>query len=236
MTIGPYRTDARPWFSSVRRVDHLGMTKSLDVLLIESQPGDGAVQTERLQAAGHRVHCCFTPADHGEHAAPGRVPLRERYLCLGVTDHSCPLERGIDVALLVRGRVKTEPTAREAGATCALRAGVPLVEAGPEMLDPFAAWLTACAGDDIVMACEETAELGFQPLRDEIMLRISRVLAGAGIDRNDVDVLFDFASTRLTVRLRGPAVGGSVEQALGVRVLDALRTSRRKFRSSRRRI
>jgi hypothetical protein len=97
------------------------------------------------------------------------------------------------------------------------------------MLDPFAPWLTARAGDDVVTACEATAELGFQPLRDEIMLRISRVLAGAGIDPNDVDVLFDFAATNLTVRLRGPAVDGSVEQALGVRVLDALRTSRRSF-------
>ena len=184
---------------------------------------------ERLEAAGHRVHCCFTPAEQGEHHEPGRAPLHDRYLCHGVTDGTCPLEQGIDVALLVRGRVTTEPTAREAGASCALRAGVPLVESGPEMLDPFAPWLTARAGDDIVTACEEIAELGFHPLRDEIALRISRVLVAAGIDPNQVDVLFDFVPPHLTVRLRGPSVDGGVAQALSVRVLDSLRTARRSF-------
>ena len=148
-----------PLVSLRREADHRGMRKTLEVLLIESRPGEGSVHSERLEAAGHRVHRCFTDAAHTGLAAPGHVPLRDRYLCHGVTDGSCPLERGIDVALLVRGRVTTEPTAGEAGASCALRAGVPLVEAGPELLDPFTPWLSARAGDDIVAACETTAGL-----------------------------------------------------------------------------
>lgn len=205
------------------------MTKTLDVLLIESQPGDGETQAEQLSSAGHRVHCCFTTANAGKHVESGHVPFRERYLCDGVTKGSCPIESGVDVALLVRGRVATEPTAGEAGASCAIRAGVPLVEAGPQLLDPFAPWLTARCGDDVVTACEDTAERGFDPLRDEIRRRISRVLGADGVDPHEIDVLFDFTPPHLTVRLRGPRVSAAVEQALSVRVLDALRTSRRSF-------
>lgn len=130
------------------------MAKDLDVLLIESSPGVGAADAERLESAGHRVHRCYP--DHA--ARGGHVPLRERSLCVGVTEGSCPLDRGVDVALLVRHRVATRPLASEAGVSCALRAGVPVVEDGPDLLDPYGPWVTVRVGDrDVVASCEHAA-------------------------------------------------------------------------------
>lgn len=201
------------------------MTTPLDVLLIEAHPGDGAVDSDRLVAAGHRVHRCWSERSD----AGWRTRDRGGSLCVGVTAGSCPVDRGIDVALVVRGRVTPRPTAAEAGASCALRSGIPVVEDGPETLDPFEPWLAARAGEDVVVACEEAVQLGLDPLRPEIVARTSQVLAGAGVDPRQVQVAFELEPPRLTVRLRGPAVSAAVEQALGVRVLDAVRAARRTF-------
>lgn len=127
------------------------MGDRLDILLIESQPGDGDLDAALLEAAGHSVHRCWPPQRYG------RTPRRDRYLCVGVTRQRCPLQEGIDVALLVRGRLASEPTVRESGVTCALRASVPVVEDGVDLLDPFTPWLSGRAGMDVVTACEEAA-------------------------------------------------------------------------------
>jgi hypothetical protein len=127
------------------------MGDRLDILLIESRPGDGDADAALLAAAGHRVHRCWPPQRFG------RTPLRDRYLCVGATRQRCPLQEDIDVALLVRGRVSSEPGAREAGVACAIRAGVPVVEDGVDELDPFTPWLSGRAGTDVVGACEAAA-------------------------------------------------------------------------------
>src|SRR3546814_11583513 len=102
----------------------------MDVLLIQSRPGAARAAAESLEAAGHRVHLCHEP---GEPAFP----------CKGLVDpSSCPLEGHIDVALLVRPRIAPRTTAVEDGVTCALRAGVPLVEQGSQVLAPYAPWVT----------------------------------------------------------------------------------------------
>lgn len=132
------------------------MTNGLDVLLIESQPGDGVVDAELLEAAGHRVHRCRPDRSR----STGRQSQRERFLCSAVVSGTCPLQSNIDVVLLVRGRVATCPTTYETGVSCALRAGIPVVEDGPELLDPYAPWITVRAGDDVLAACEEAARLG----------------------------------------------------------------------------
>lgn len=130
------------------------MTKGqLDVLLIESRPGSGAIDAGRLEAAGHRVHRCHPDTRPGLEAP---LPARDRYLCTGVTAW-CPLDDGVDVALLVRRRVMPRPVAREAGVSCALRAGVPVVEDGPAVLDPFEPWLAGRVAGDVVAACEAAA-------------------------------------------------------------------------------
>lgn len=200
------------------------MTASLDVLLIESHPGVGAVDAEQLAAAGHRVHRCYPARD--PHA--GRVPLSERYLCTGVTDGTCPLDAGMDVALLVRQRIATRPAAREAGVSCALRAGVPVVEDGPDLLDPYQPWLAARVHDhDAAATCQEAASTAFDSLRDEIRRRTASVLTGAGVDPAEVTHRFEPDWPRVTIVLCGPPATRALKQALAVRTLDAVRAGRR---------
>ena len=203
------------------------MTKKLDVLLIESHLGDGAVDADRLQAAGHRVHRCWAAVDPSEEDVDRRPD--DTSLCDGVTSGACPLDDGIDVALIVRRRIARRPTPTEAGVSCALRAGIPVVEDGPEILDPYEPWLTARAGDDVAAACVQAVERGFAPLRAQIRDRIQGVLVGAGVDPAAVESVVEYVHPRLHVQLRGPAVSPSTQQALGVRVLDAVRGSNRTF-------
>ena len=202
------------------------MTKPLDVLLIEARTGDGAADADRLHAAGHRVHRCYGQAQH----TAGPPTSETASLCTGVVDGDCPLDHGIDVALLVRKRIARRPTATEAGVSCALRAGIPVVENGPDIFDPFEPWLTARAnGGDVATTCVEAVEKGFEPLRSAIGSRIHDVLQGAGIDPRTVIASIAYDHPRLTVALRGPKVSTSVQQALGVRVLDAVRGSGRTY-------
>jgi hypothetical protein len=121
------------------------MTGALDVLLIESSPHAGAAAAAELKAAGHRVHRCFRPGACG-------------FPCVGVTHPSaCPIDRGIDVALLVRPRVNPRPTQLERAVSCVIRARVPLVEYGPSILDPYESWLAARAEGRVTDACVEAA-------------------------------------------------------------------------------
>ena len=86
-------------------------------LLIESSPGVGAEAAAALADAGHPVLRCHEQGQPtfpcGDLAEPG----------------SCPLHGpgAVDVVLSVRHPDDPEPTAAEAGVTCALRAGVPVV-------------------------------------------------------------------------------------------------------------
>lgn len=202
------------------------MTAPLDVLLIESHSGAGGADGDQLKGAGHRVHRCF-PEPQG--AAGGRIALRDRYLCVGVTAASCPLDRGIDVALLVRQRIATRPAASEAGVSCALRAGVPVVEDGPDLLDPYEPWLAGHVVGDTVAACESAAAHRFESLRREIHRRMAPLLTASGIEVDAVSCSVETGWPRLRVVLSGPATTRSVEQALAVRVLDAVRAGERTF-------
>src|SRR5690606_15582942 len=94
---------------------------------------------------------------------------------------------------------------------------------------PYGPWLTARVRDDVVATCEQAARTGFEPLRTEIRHRIGKVLAAAGLDPTSIDVAFRSDGLRLTVVLSGPTVERPVQQALGVRVLDAVRSSRRNY-------
>lgn len=201
------------------------MTTTLDVLLIEGQTAAGHDDTRRLVSAGHRVHRCFP---HRE--ARGRVPLRDRYLCAAVTDGRCPLDDGIDVALLVRDPDTTEPVATEVGVSCALRSGVPVVEDGPDVLDPFEPWVSARAEeDDVVSACERAASTGFAGLEHAIDERLSPILAHLELGPDELSYRFETDGSRLRVVLSGPALPHRAEQSLAVRVLDAVRVGRRSF-------
>jgi hypothetical protein len=194
------------------------MTQPLEVLVIESYRGAAAVAVHDLGAAGHHVQRC-----HDEDK-PG-------FPCRGVIDPAqCPLARHTDVALLVRGRVSPHATALEQGATCAIRAGVPLVESGPAALDPFEDWLAARVDDDVVATCEAASDAAFGELRRDILRLAAPVLLAAGIGADQADCRLEPVATQLSVRFDLPAtVDPAVRQALAGRVLDAVRRSRRTY-------
>lgn len=194
------------------------MTSPLDVLLIESHPGAGADDADRLEAAGHRVHRCYPAEDRGD-----------KYLCTGVMTGSCPLDDAIDVALLVRQRLATRPAASEGGVSCALRTGIPVVEDGPEIFDPFDPWLAGRVAGDVAVACEAAASRALEPLRRGVAARIGRLLAAAGVDPDAVSCTFERHWPRLHVVLTGPPVTPGLEQSLAVRVLDAVRAADRTY-------
>jgi hypothetical protein len=194
------------------------MTKPLEVLVIESHRGAAAAAVHDLEAAGHHVQRCYDEDSSG-------------FPCRGiVVAAQCPLAGHTDVALLVRSRVAPHPTALEQGVTCAIHAGVPLVEAGPAALDPFELWLTARVDDDVVATCEAACDAALGELRREILRLVAPVLFAAGIAADRAACRLEPEATSLNVRFDLPvSVSPAVRQALAVRVLDAVRGSGRTY-------
>jgi len=188
------------------------MTTPLDILVMETRGHYADVTVAQLEGAGHRVHRCFTPEDKG-------------FPCRGVTSpDDCPIDQGVDVALVVRPRVVPQATTLEAGVTCALRAGVPVVEDGQATLDPFATWITRRADDaGVVAACEDAVADGWASLRDRIVRRALHLMAGtSGTGQLGCD--FERQGHRLKVRLSGPPLPDDRVHALAVRTVDAVRS------------
>jgi hypothetical protein len=144
-------------------------------LLIESTPTSVA---DVLDAAGHDVVRC--------HHAEGPA-----FPCAGLTEEGCPLEGPIpvDLAVAVRPEASDQPTAEEAGVTCAIRTGLPLVVVGPAGPDPFAPLAEPCDSPDAVpeaaaRAIDAIARRRAAPMRDEVL----RLLAVEGVDAGEVRV------------------------------------------------
>jgi hypothetical protein len=191
------------------------MPPTLDVLMLESHPHAGAEAVASLEADGHRVHRCH---DDPEQPFP----------CRGLTTgDSCPLVGHIDVAVVVQRGRGTSPTDLQSGVRCAIRAGVPVIESGTGHFAPFGPWLTTRVplGGDVVAACTDVAEHRFDGLQALIMDRIARLVAAAAMDPATVECSFEESPMALDVHLTLPsAASRGLEQALAVRVLDAVRT------------
>lgn len=188
----------------------------LDVLVVESRPGAARQEIETLEAAGHRIHRCHEPHEPG-------------FPCRSVSGAApCPLDEGIDVGLLVRRGVAPRATDHEHGVSCLIRAGVPVVEEGSTILDPYEGYVTRVVGD-VAAACDAAVDDAYAPLREAISVRIERLLVGAGHGASDVEATFQRHGTDLRIHLVGPQVPEAVRQAIGVRVLDALRGAGRTF-------
>ena len=182
------------------------MTTSLDVLMIESDPGIASGPATDLLEAGHRLHWCHDSIDHG-------------FRCRGLLEPStCPLEQHVDVAFVARDGVNPRPTALEAGVRCAIRAHVPIVEQGTEILDPYAPWVTEriMRGDDAVAACERAAANTHGSLEASIRSRISGLLAASTIRADEVHCRFHANGQGLDIELVLPvAVSKRVRHAGG---------------------
>ena len=121
---------------------------ALNVMVLESERGAADEASRELTAAGHVVLRCHEP---GAPAFP----------CRGMVDATtCPLRSHVvDVALTVRSRPRSQPAPQEDGVRCALMHHVPLVVAGPAVLDPYDHFQARVLDrtDDVVGACEEVA-------------------------------------------------------------------------------
>lgn len=196
------------------------MDDTLDILVLQAQPHTDDQAVEALEAAGHRVHRC-----HDEDATS--------FPCRGALESTaCPLLVEPDVALLMRRGVRPQPTALEVGVTCALRAGVPIVELGTDLLDPFAPWVShrIASAKEAPEACMEAAQLGREPLRKAVRDRLYSLLAAADVDPAAVECTITGGSSSLHVHIDLPqAVTLRLEHAIAVRVLDAIRASGRTY-------
>ena len=207
MTHGP--ADDVPCRQKMQR-----MKRHLDVLVVESDLGAADDAAAALEAVGHHVHRCYEVADPG-------------LTCRAVRDPgACPLDSGIDVALLVRGTTDPLPTGREIGVSCAVRAHVPVAAQGPA-LDAYEPFLTRRIDGDVADEVVVAADLGDKALREDILDRVRMVLPCASVDT--VDCELERVGHRLVVHLLGPRIGNRAEKAAAVRVLDAVWASGRTY-------
>lgn len=198
---------------------------TLDVLLLEAAPGDGTADALHLVDAGHRVHRCFD-----DHDGIGSVHPSGWAPCQALTAGTCPLDQPVDVALLARRGVTPRPGPRETGVRCAVRAGVPIVEDGGDLLDPFAAWIARRTdGDGVVAACETAARDAFLPVVHRLRRVADRLLRTHDVDPAAVDATFVVDRDHLVIRLTGPALPDRVRRALCDRAVDSLRAIPRTF-------
>lgn len=193
--------------------------ETLDVLLIEDRPGAATDDADALEAAGHRVHRCF---DHSDRSAPCRV----------LDGQPCPVDGGLDVALVVRRGVVTRPTPYEAGVSCALRAGVPLVEDGTDERDPYTRFLSGRVTGDPVAECEAVVERSRARLRDEMRGLVATLAAAGGLDEmldhgpGAFDLEEEGSRHHLRLTIVGPDVPTRFRNRLAVRLLDVARRHR----------
>jgi len=191
------------------------MDQQLDILLMESHRGLSATAEAALTSRGHRVHRCFAPHDEG-------------FPCVAMRDPSeCPVDGGLDAAMVVRRGVLARPTPLEQGVGCAIRSRVPLVEDGPDTLDPYAPWVSVrVSHGDAVAACEKGAvtESASRTIEEALF----PLLDDAGIDRTHLRCRLARDRDRLVVHLMaGSPLDRRLTQGLAVRALDAVRSAGR---------
>jgi hypothetical protein len=114
------------------------------ILLVGSEDWAIRQAQEDLTEAGRVVHRCHESAES---------PFPCNALIAGA---GCPLDRfSVDVVLDVRSRAHADPSLGEMGATCGLRAGLPLVVAGLSGAMKLAPWATRVPADGtMVDSCD----------------------------------------------------------------------------------
>lgn len=188
-------------------------------LLIEPTPAGNATVAGALDAAGHDVVRC--------HPADGPA-----FPCVGLTDEGCPLERGldVDVAVAVRDEVAAAPRADEAGVTCAIRTGIPVVVLGPRATDggvahPFEPWAETChEPDDLPNAIDRAIDAAADRRAAPLQAEAERVLATEGVDAGEVrvEVRRDGTTARILLRTEVPLeVGLANSIATRLHAVDA---------------
>jgi hypothetical protein len=171
-------------------------------LLIESTPRGATAVAGTLEASGHDVVRCH-------HVDGPAVP------CAGLTTQGCPLEAGgpVDVAIAVHDPAEPEATAREAGATCAVRTGIPLLVVGRNT--PFDRWADATAtptfaaddlAEELATAVQRAIVANAVRRAGPMAAEVRRVLQVEGIDGGEVrvDVVREGDTAHALVHLEQP--------------------------------
>jgi hypothetical protein len=124
-----------------------GLDVPLRVLVSETDAYLAAKVGALLERSGHEVLRCCESGDRSPRCLSGN----------GLAD--CPLDQPVDVAVAVRSPGRSTPRPREAGVTCSIRAGVPLVVAGPAAENPFGACARVITDEGhVVDACASAAD------------------------------------------------------------------------------
>jgi hypothetical protein len=184
--------------------------RAMRVLVTESDPRAADEAVHVLESSGHQVVRC---TGRDEAAFP----------CRGVAGGGCPLDEGVDAALAVRAEPHPEPTASEAGITCALRQHLPLVVlGGGEGPDPFEPWRAGTATlDDLPARVEEAVHAELPRHTARVTAELCRHLPVVGSGAR-ASVHRD--GRRAVVTLRLPTeVDDATAEALAVRAAGAVR-------------
>jgi hypothetical protein len=182
------------------------------VLLLETAPGEAAVEVAQLEAAGHEVARCHDAGD-------------DRFACNGLIEgRQCPLEeRVVDVAIVVGDAAATGSVAHD-GVRCALRRHVPLVVAS-DASTPYADFATVVASrEDLVAAAEEASASPLRRHGEAAGRSMRSVLEAHGYDPKTatVEVIRRGTDLRVTVDT-GEPVSRAVADILSVRIVGAVR-------------
>jgi hypothetical protein len=145
------------------------------------------------------------------------------------TDGRCPIDGGIDVVVLVRAPLEAVATHLETGALCARRAGIPIVEQGPEHPDPWSTWVEVRLdhdSDDLGLIAAAAAGRADAPVRAAICRTLAPLLQAAGMDHTAITCRIERVGTGMAVHVALPMPADArLRSAIGVRVLDALRAT-----------
>lgn len=191
------------------------MTAKLNVLVLETERGAADAAVEELTAAGHEVMRCH---DAGAPAFP----------CRGIDEeHECPFDAAVvDVALTVRTRPRSQPSPLEDGVSCALQRHVPLVVAGPSVMNPYADHATEVLDRsyDVVEAVERAAVAPLTKHGARAAEALQGVFEVHGVEGLTPEVTVRRTGGRLTVSVHGAdGLDHTVKSVASVRIIGALR-------------
>ena len=137
------------------------------------------------------------------------------------------------MALVVRRGVGPAPTPLEDGVSCALRAGIPVVEDGTDLLDPYAEFITTRVGaeENVADACQRAVLEGMRPLEDEVAASLVPFLEANGLREGDCVVRLEPCGELLRIHLRAEGLTPTLTGQLSVKAVDTVRAMRRTWPS-----
>ncbi|GIU85934.1 MAG: hypothetical protein KatS3mg009_0449 [Acidimicrobiia bacterium] len=191
------------------------MAGKLNVLVLETDRGAADAAVEELTAAGHQVLRCH---DAGAPSFP----------CRGVDDtRQCPFDTTpVDVALTVRSRPRSQPSPLEDGVSCALRRHVPLVVAGPAVMNPYEEYAAEVLDRtyDVTAAVERAAGAPLPTHGARAADALAGVLAVHGVEGCTPKVTVHRHAGRLSVSVEdADGLDHAVKSVASVRIIGALR-------------